>query len=174
MTKIGGNATGKRRGGDWYPTAPGHTRAVLPWLPAGLLWEPAAGDGAMLDVLAETHQVYGTDIEPQRADIATANFLESDPRPGTAGVVTNPPYSLAMEFVERAIGFDLPVALLLPTQYLGGKDRHARLFSVNPPSDVVVVSSRMHIPGVGSSQFNHAWYVWDRYCSDTRLHWVLG
>lgn len=53
----------------------------------------------MLDVLAERGPVYGTDIDPQRDDIRTVDFLTAEPQPGTAAVVTNPPYLLAMQFV---------------------------------------------------------------------------
>jgi len=173
MGRIGGNQPNPNRSsGDFYPTAPGHTRVVFPWLPKGKVWECAAGDGSMSDVLAERGGVHSSDLTPRRADVVRADFLQSPLPKGCRSVVTNPPFSLALEFIEHGLELGVPCAFLLPVNYLGSAKR-LRLFTERPPSDVVVVSNRMQLPG-GASQFNHAWFVWSGSVESTRLSWVLA
>lgn len=128
----------------------------------------------MVDVLRRTHHVIASDIEPARADIAQADFL-SEPAPHVEAVVTNPPFSLAAQFIQRGLELGLPTFLLLPVNYLGGTERYDTLYSVRPPAKLVVVSRRMHVEGVGASQFNHCWYCWEpRRTRHTKVFWSRG
>jgi hypothetical protein len=82
------------------------TRHVLPLLPKGPIWEPAAGNGALVDALVRAgRHVVATDIDPQRHDIARLDFLNDELPPATRGAIlaTNPPFRLTDRF-ERALG----------------------------------------------------------------------
>src|SRR5262245_65583284 len=96
------------RGEDLYETPPVAVHALLrvERLPARL-WEPAAGRGAIVRVLrAAGHQVIGSDLvdygEPSH--FAGRDFLMEQKLPDRCqGIVTNPPFKLAEQFVALAI-----------------------------------------------------------------------
>ena len=105
----------------------------------GCVWEPAAGGGKMLDVLsryADPGCAIGTDIEPLRDDVCLANFLTDEPpiwrgpfgQHTFGAIVTNPPYDLATEFIERALRYFEgrsvgKIAMLLRTDFDHAKSR---------------------------------------------------
>jgi hypothetical protein len=65
----------------------------------GVIWEPACGGGKMVAALREAgFDVIGSDI----AD--GVDFLHhAPPKTGICAIITNPPYLLAREFIERAL-----------------------------------------------------------------------
>ena len=102
------SATGRgkaRAANDYYPTPDWLTRAIIPVIkdrfPQGLvtILEPACGAGAIvheLEIAFPTAETVGFDIR-QGVD-----FLTEQPIPRFDLVITNPPYLLAQEFVDRA------------------------------------------------------------------------
>src|SRR6266568_5589943 len=72
-----------RQSNDWYPTPSSYRdalRSLVPLLPPGLVhaWEPAAGDGQLMDTLTELgFTAWGSDIAPARDDVAELDFLTS-------------------------------------------------------------------------------------------------
>jgi hypothetical protein len=86
------------------------------------VWEPACGSGKMVAALRQA----GFDVIG--SDIATgADFLGQPAKSGIAAIITNPPYALAREFIERALSFDSVrvVAMLLRTDFDHGATRAA-------------------------------------------------
>jgi len=142
----------------------------------GPIWEPACGDGAMVDVLrAEGHEVYDTDIALDGVNFlqTPVNFLQTDVDAsaninGTKHIITNPPFSLAESFVRHALKLTQPivgakVAMLLPTYFDNAKTRIG-LFK-NPPFKIkYVLTNRIRWPNLmqkaNGPSTNHAWYVW--------------
>src|SRR5262245_19345955 len=102
--------TPKREDKDFWPT-PAELRAalvryVLPQVPAGPIWECAAGDGVLADALFQAgRDVIMSDIDPQRRGILRIDFLTDDPPPATRGsiLITNPPFNIIDKFIERAL-----------------------------------------------------------------------
>jgi hypothetical protein len=94
----------KRDGPDDWPTPPclcdALLRHVVPGLPPGPIWEPAAGAGA----LAATMMAAGRAV--LATDLPDMNFL-TDPPPapcgGLAAVVTNPPFNSLDAFTARGL-----------------------------------------------------------------------
>jgi hypothetical protein len=73
--------------------------ALIPQLPvfSGKIWEPACGSGKMVAALRQAgFEVVGTDI------IRGVDFLHHATEIGVSAIITNPPYALAREFIERA------------------------------------------------------------------------
>lgn len=109
--KAAKRRTPKRDGSDFWPTPPelqvALVRYVLPQLPPdAVIWECAAGDGALVDALTQAGRVVvASDIDPQRAGILRRDFLTEAPPPGTRGAIaaTNPPFNQLDPFVERAL-----------------------------------------------------------------------
>lgn len=121
------NNLGQRRAGDFYQTPPSMTERFLDACPVQRLpvLEPAAGDGAMVGVLRAR---YGS-CWVRSYDIRTGHdFLEE--RRQFPTVITNPPFSLSLEFIEQCkrVATDR-FSLLMPIDYLHGIERYRRVFS---------------------------------------------
>jgi hypothetical protein len=107
------------RGDDLYGTPAVATEALLrvePTLPLRI-WEPAAGRGAIVDVLrAAGHEVVATDLvdygEPTH--FAGRDFLMERQLPkGCEMILTNPPFKIADQFVAHALDLCPRVIMLL-------------------------------------------------------------
>ena len=153
----------ERKERDLYETPEWVTLALAPHLPTTdcVVWEPAAGGGKMVAALSKIgFDVTASDIETGR------DFLtQPAPKPFRA-IVTNPPYELATEFIDRALGL-VPcngfVAMLLRTDFDHAKTR-SRLFAGSPVfSKKVVLTKRIKWfdDTKGQPSFNHAWFLWD-------------
>lgn len=161
------------RGDDYYPTPVEAVRALMrvETLPR-VIWEPACGDGAIVKPLREAgHVVVASDLVDRGCPEALAgvDFLRRLPgKPIVGGIVTNPPFRHAREFVARSLEYAPYVAMLLRIQFLEGIGRKEWLEESGLAR--VHVSSRrlpmMHRDGwdgpKSTSAVCHAWYVWTR------------
>lgn len=167
-------ATGKRTEGDFYATPPECVMALLPHIKdfSEIIWEPACGDGAISKVLlAAGRCVVSTDLTDYGySHMRELNFLtclsaRSD------SIVTNPPYSVAEQFIRKA--FDLKcthIAMLLKSNFWHAK--RGGLFEQHPPSQILPLAWRPDFTGAGSPFLDVAWNVWrpfDRSARVTRL-----
>ena len=105
---MGRNGAKSRKATDLYPTPPEVTVALMRFLklPAGTdIWEPARGQGDMVRALADCGMaVYGTDI---RDGIDFLTTRQPGNAPAADWIITNPPFSLADEFIRHAAGLPL-------------------------------------------------------------------
>ena len=92
--------------------------------------------------------------------IWTESFLNARSSPEKFAVsISNPPFSLAQEFIEHSLAFAPWVIHLLRLNYLGSEKRNA-FFRENMP-DVYVVPDRISFTGDGKSDsIEYAWFVW--------------
>ena len=170
---VGAKRDVSRASADYYPTPPWATRALLRRINAGeedVCLEPAAGGGHMADILGERFgEVVASDLyDPEGRGWGGVDFLTAPPpaRPYD-WLITNPPFTLAADFIERAPLFARRYAFLARLQLLEGKDRYRRVWSLNPPSRIAVFTTRVAMvegrlapPGV-SSPTCFAWFIWD-------------
>jgi len=133
----------ERKPSDLYPTPVDGTESLVPALkamrrpdgkPIKRVWEPACGDGRLARVL-EWHgfEVIATDLrEYPGFGYGGLDFLKDTPENKWGwdigeidAIVTNPPFSLAEEFIRRALTFTPNVAMLLKQTYwnVGGRSR---------------------------------------------------
>jgi hypothetical protein len=170
------SATGRgavRQPDDFYETPAWVTRALVPKLKPlrsrARILEPAAGAGAITGVVrkwAPDSTIYAVDIDGERLTKAEANVrIESsflDYRAsGFDLAITNPPFSLALEFIEHALGFvhtGGEVAMLLRLNFLGSKKRAP--FWKSHPCDVYVIPKRPSFTGGGTDSCEYMWAVW--------------
>jgi hypothetical protein len=174
------------RGDDFYPSPPEATWGLLAaehrHMPLRL-WEPACGDGAIVRPLrAAGYKVFASDLVDRGCPGALAGvdfLMELHAPAGLAGIVTNPPYKLAQEFIDVALDFSGYVAVLLRLQFLESEKRRP-LFERWPLAAVHVFSSRLPMmhrdgwdgPRTGSQQA-FAWFVFDqRRANANRLSWI--
>ena len=121
------NASGKRKKSDFYETPYTLTRKFLDveeFNKELSVCEPACGAGAISGVLKE----YWEDDELVTAYDRETNFLWEMGE--YEYVITNPPFSIAFEFIQRAkLVAKNKFALLLPLSYLHGKKRYDEIYS---------------------------------------------
>lgn len=172
------------RGLDAYFSPPEAVKSLLrieaPHLPEAI-WEPAAGDGAIVRPLQQAgHKVIASDIADYGLDGCETgvDYLRAAPRQDVQGIVTNPPYKLAVHFARKAIGEVPYLALLLRTNFLESTSRLPFFFKHQPAR--LWISSRrlpmMHRHGWqgprAPSNTCFAWFIWDsRSKEKCRFSW---
>lgn len=143
--------------------------AIIPLLPyiscSSLIWECACGNGNLVRAFREHgKECFGTDINDCLGrDIGIShNFLTTDSKYSYTHIITNPPYSLKNEFLERCYNLQKPFALLLPLTTFETKRRQA-LFREHGV-EVIFLPKRINFEtpsGQGSgSWFATAWFTW--------------
>jgi predicted RNA methylase len=163
----------ERKHHDLYETEKWATEALLRHFPVrGMtVWEPAAGNHLIADVLLEAgaETVLTTDIKTyDRHHFQESDFFSESLFPPSAMdmLITNPPYGKgnrdAVRFAELALDrcFDT-VALLLTAKFDFGKTRH-HLFRDEPrfTAKINLVDRIQWFPGATTGTEDHAWYVW--------------
>ena len=130
----------KRAANDYYATDPRAVEMLLQMETfAPVIWEPACGEGHISKVLqAHGYEVISTDLIYRGfGDPEPLNFLEETIDGFEGDIITNPPYSVGLQFVERALESVRPggkVAMFLTVNFLEGK-RRGELFKKSPPPD---------------------------------------
>jgi hypothetical protein len=164
-TMIGGKSNQHgRNAADFYATPPECTIALLDefgWLFEGLsVWEPACGDGAITKVLrSKKYEVYSSDKYSRGYGLSKVDFLKSEMWPQS--IITNPPFNLAEQFIEKAVTREVPFAMLLKATYWHAAKRN-ELFNRTRPLAVMAMSWRPAMsPERGKSgTMDFIWTVW--------------
>lgn len=177
---------------DFYATPFYATEAILDKEQLhGSILEPAAGEGHISKVLFERYpnsQIVSTDLV-QRNDkfgcgvVGGVDFLTESYPSKFDNVITNPPFSLAKEFAERALEISREkVILFAKIQFLEGQQRKD-FFATHPPRSVYVFSKRVNPLRNGievdengkpwSSTMCFAWFVWGHgFTGEPGIRWL--
>jgi hypothetical protein len=161
----GASETHARHGADFYPTPPECTEALVRAFPSlfqGVhLWEPACGDGAISDVLSRRATVLSTDLHVRGYGTGGVDFLTASLPNDVQGIVTNPPFDLAGDFIEHACSMGVPVAMLVKATYWHAKGRIG-LFRRTGPLAVCPLTWRPRFcPERGKAPtMDFIWTVW--------------
>lgn len=177
------HAIEERERNDYYATDP----KAIPLLLneesfADIIVEPACGEGHLSKALESAGKtVISSDII-NRGYGSTSNFFErTEPYKNGVDLITNPPYSKAMEFAEH--GMDLlsngqKMALFLKIQFLESEKRR-KLFEKYPPKTVYVFTHRILCAKNGeferftSSATCYCWFVWQKgFKGDPVIKWI--
>ncbi len=147
-----------RQPDDSYATPEWCTRLLLPYLQRGDVLDPCCGAGAIAKPVFEAwggpHDVYlsidGIELDDSRVNAALEagyfdQVVQNDYLTRPKGrhyplIITNPPFSLAMPFLEKAMQEADTVAFLLRLAWLAGVERST--FHQQHPCDVVVLPRR--------------------------------
>ena len=111
FTTLGSSnhVTDEREQFDYYATDPRAVEMLLQMEAfAPVIWEPACGEGHISKVLAaHGYEVISTDLIYRGfGDPEPLNFLEETLDGFEGDIITNPPYSVGLQFVERALESD--------------------------------------------------------------------
>ena len=172
------NNRGQRKRSDFYETPYSITEHLFKnenFNTNLSICEPACGNGAIVKVL---QKFWNGNITSYDADI---DFL-SETRQYDY-IVTNPPFSLAMEFIEKAKRVAVnKFALLLPLSYLHGKQRYDSVYNDRDYGlKHVYVFTRYPMLGeklredgkYHTGMMVYAWYIFENcYNGDPLIKWI--
>ena len=173
---------------DDFPTPPWATRALVEHvvvsktsLSSMTCLEPACGRGHMSVALAHHFcEVTSFDVFDYGFG-GTADFLKyKRPDQSFDWVITNPPFRLGEEFINRSMRIARHgVAMLTRTVFIESVGRYERLFKTNPPSRVAQFTERVpmvkgRIDKKASTATGYAWLVWEKahLSGRTELVWI--
>lgn len=186
---------------DDFPTPPWATRALCEWLRNGppsepldmrSVREPAANRGHMVAPLAEFFgSVEAADVHDYGAGFPQRDYLFGAAPEMVDWTITNPPFRLAAQFIERALDTSRHgVAVIVRSAFLEGQDRYEQLFARHPPAFVLQLSERVgmfkgrlmrlgtkYVARDGTERSAatataYCWIVWLTGSHDTRLRWI--
>lgn len=162
---------------DYYATPPIATEMLceIETFSKNIL-EPCCGEGHIAKVLeAHGYNVQAMDLIDRGYGKGGIDFLTYDEYID-GDIITNPPYSMAQEFVEHAIELiedGHKVAMFLKLSFLEGKERN-KMFKKYPPRRVWVSSSRLGCAKNGEfktdkngnlkadSAVAYCWFIWKK------------
>lgn len=173
---------------DNFPTPPWATRALIEHvigdvhsLKSMSCLEPACGQGCMVNPLREYFgEVEYSDAYPYGFG-PIRDFLDYPFEIGSHDwVITNPPFRLAEDFVQRAlIVARRGVAMLARTVFLESSGRYEGIFKTHPPSKFAQFAERVpmvkgRLDRKASTATGYAWFVWEKgdQTPYPRLMWV--
>ena len=178
---AGGNPAAQRVENDFYATNPEAVNMILNEYNfyAQNILEPCVGQGQIAHVIDEFYNhsknITAIDIVDRGyPNTIVADFLNYQTEKRYDGIITNPPYSLAKEFVER--GMELltdngQMLMFLKIQFLEGAKRKD-FFKKYPPKYIYVFTNRMATWNNGepldpkgkrwATTMCHAWFIWEK------------
>ncbi|WP_018694326.1 class I SAM-dependent methyltransferase [Algicola sagamiensis] len=156
--------TGKTQPREFYPTPEDTVKALLKELTfkeGDTFLEPCKGDGAIYDQIPlPGHQKRWAEIH-EGVDYLNTPFEKADV------IITNPPFSLAKEFLWKSkseLAYGGTMIYLLKLDYLGTKQRVSFWEEFGVPQKLKVITPRprfVTINGRSNDSCEYAWYVWD-------------
>ena len=147
---------------DFYPTP---EEAFMPMLnridfsKITTFIEPCAGDFRIFNKIPDYIKKDWCEIMLEK-DYLDYKFKDVDL------IVTNPPFSIAMEFLEKSLKEAKVVCYLQRLNWLGSKTRKD-FWNRNTPDKIFVLSKRPQFKrelglGSGSDSTEYAWFIWDK------------
>ena len=179
---AGGNPENGRVENDYYATNPKAVEMLLTnyTFDATTILEPCVGGGhianAINNFFANQRVITGLDlIDRGYPNTIVQDFLTWETDRKFEGIITNPPFSLAQEFIEKGMELltdDGQMAMFLKIQFLEGAKRK-EFFEKYPPKYIYVFRNRMATwnngnevdPNTGkrwATTMCHAWFIWEK------------
>ena len=186
---VGGSVNYERVENDFYATDPNSVKDLLDTysISGNSFYEPCCGQGHIAKILKEYYpnaEHYATDLIDRGYGIGDTDFLTADFDDKVDWIITNPPYSLAKEFVDKSLGItNKGVAMFLKIQFLEGQARRD-WFKETPLKYVYVFSKRQDPlrdgqalnPKTGKkwgSTMCFAWFIWEHnYDGEPIIRWI--
>jgi hypothetical protein len=148
---------------EFYPTPRATVESLInevTWPSKATYGDPCAGDSAIMIPFVKMGL-----SEPwwwEWAEIREGKDYLKDGLTGPVdAIITNPPFSLATDFIDRSLGEALFVAYLLRLNFWGSRKRKD-WWQGKEPTHQFTLSERPSFTGKGTDATEYAWFVWDR------------
>lgn len=139
---------------DFYPTPMWCIENLeIDWTQFKTAHEPCRGDGRISNWMSTT----GLSTSYTEITEGTDFFEWSGP---VDLILTNPPFSLAQEFISHSLANAACVIMLLRLNFLASIKRYD-WWKQRPPTALHVLSKRPSFTGSGTDATDYAWFVWD-------------
>jgi hypothetical protein len=189
-TSLAGGAINRIRvENDFYATDMQSVRDLLNVadIKGKSFYEPCCGQGHISKVLLEYFPEanhYATDLIDRGYGEGGVDFILDSIDTKADWIITNPPYSLAQEFITKSLFLTSKgVAMFLKIQFLEGQAR--RDWFKNTPLKYVYVFSKRQDPLRDGMELNpetgkkwgstmcFAWYIWEQgYVGEPIIRWI--
>ena len=175
---------------DFYATPPESLEKFLDLFDLSeckTFYEPCCGMGHLSKVLKrrfKNSKVYSSDLIDRGYGKTGVDFLKYKYNTKVDCVLTNPPYAIAKEFIEKSLNIsNRYVVMFLKIQFLESKKRKEFL-EKSPLKYIYVFSERQQPmrdgqsinPKTGkkwSSTMCFAWFIWDKqYDGEPIIRWI--
>lgn len=169
------NRGSKRIEADFYSTPINTINKFLESyrLKDGIILEPCAGDGNFIKAIrgfGYTNYIIANEIRHEEINglnqlsdkVYIEDFLENKINEYPRTIITNPPYSLAEQFIRKCKD-QFPkseVIMLLRLAFLESKKRYD-FWQQYPVNKLYILSQRPSFTGKGTDATAYAWFVWD-------------
>lgn len=189
-TIVGGKGIRNRVDDDFYATDPQSVKDLLDIykFDGKTFYEPCVGQGHIAKVLNEYFPeaviITSDIIDRGYPGTIIGDFLKDDSNAKVDWVITNPPFKLAKEFIQKSLEItNKGVAMFLRIQFLEGQNRKEWL-QQSPLKYVYVFSKRQTTmrhgwekdPRTGKNWANvlcFAWFIWEHdYKGEPILRWI--
>lgn len=169
----------ERKAYDFYATPPETVRAFLAsfdGISSGdRILEPSAGNGQIIKVLREggyDNRIDAVELRPEERgtlealadNVTIGSFFDYEPDCGYDVIMGNPPYSLALDFINKSLELLHPGGLLiflLRTNFLESEKRF-KWWQEHPLSGLYTLHKRPSFTGRGTDATSYSWFVWER------------
>lgn len=195
---VGDNPERGRVENDYYATPFNATEALLnalnesgDTLSGDLILEPSAGEGHIVKVLKDFYpynEIVANDIAYRSSRLGIdvnggIDFLNYEPHRKFDTIITNPPFALAQEFIEKALELSNHYVIMFAKIQLLEGDKRRKMFDNSPLKYVYVFSKRVNPLRNGeatdengkpwASTMCFAWFVWEKdYEGEPIIRWI--
>lgn len=195
---VGDNPERGRVENDYYATPFSATEALLnalnesgETLSSDTILEPSAGEGHIVKVLKDFYpynEIVANDIAYRSSRLGIdvnggIDFLNYEPHRKFDTIITNPPFALAQEFIEKALELSNHYVIMFAKIQLLEGDKRRKMFDNSPLKYVYVFSKRVNPLRNGeatdengkpwASTMCFAWFVWEKdYEGEPIIRWI--
>ena len=157
----------KRRPQDEYQTPVYCVEKLIPYISFHgdcHFLEPCAGEGNIVDIVSPlVKSVTTCEIKAVKDYFAFSGSADL--------IITNPPFSLAIDFLEKSLGEADTVVYLLRLNFFGSVKRK-EFWNKNKPSHLFVLTPRPSFTEGGTDSCEYGWFCWDRRNRVKADHWL--
>ena len=173
------NRGSKRKPYDFYATPPEVIENLLKHIDlnkyGNRILEPSAGNGNFCRVIKqyypnkhitalEIRNEERNNLELYSDEVIINDYLKLDTNNKYNIIIGNPPYSKAIDFVNKSLQLlnrDSGVLIfLLRTAFLESKSRY-KFWQDNPLTALYTLSKRPSFTGKGTDATSYSWFIWD-------------
>lgn len=186
---VGDSVNRERVAEDYYATPKEATESLLHLFDLSdcdTFYEPACGEGHISEVLKEYYSkkhIHSTDLVNRGYGVGKVDFLKLGNETKWDCIITNPPFKLSQEFIEKGLQLSNKYVIMFAKIQLLESEVRRKLFDKFPPKYIYVFTDRVNPLRNGSpidengkkwsSTMCFAWFVWEiGFTGEPIIRWL--